>query len=546
MVVFAGIAFTACETTDLDLRVSPNDLASDQADPNLLLNAIQLAYGTNQQTASNLSAQLTRIDYMSGEIYFANYPGNTLNGFWSRTYSSSGSGIGDGVSVGIFTNVLALEDIDAITEVDYSFHIGVAKALQAHNFIQLIDLVGVAAFSQAGDPLEFPAPKLDTGEEVYAAALNILDEAEARLQGAPASQGAIDLFYNEDTTKWLKFINTVRLLAYKNTGNSAAFNSIVATGNYIATADDDFQLTYGTSVQQPDDRHPDYATNYTDTGAGGYRSNWLMNQMLNNNDPRIRYYFYRQNATTPGADGAPPIEDQLGCSVAVEPPHYAGFIYCSVPQGYWGRSHGNGEGGPPDGIVKTAAGVYPAAGLFDDDSFGEVSLGAGGGGAGIEPILLSSYVEFWKGQMAANDTDRSGFLRQGLVESIAKVQTFGAVDANADASFAPDAAAVTAYIDGIVDDFDNAIGDDKENIFAEQYFVTLYGGATDAYNYYRKTGFPTTLAPSWSPLPGPFPRTFLIPQNEVITNPGLTQRADLTTQVFWDTNPASPTFPAAN
>ena len=73
MVLFAGLTFTACETTDLDLRVSPNDLAADQADPNLLLNSIQLAYATNMNVISDLGAELTRIDYMFGRDYFNNY-----------------------------------------------------------------------------------------------------------------------------------------------------------------------------------------------------------------------------------------------------------------------------------------------------------------------------------------------------------------------------------------------------------------------------------------------------------------------------------------
>jgi hypothetical protein len=137
-------------------------------------------------------------------------------------------------------------------------------------------------------------------------------------------------------------------------------------------------------------------------------------------------------------------------------------------------------------------------------------------------------------------------LRSGLEKSIAKVQSFGSLDGSADLSLAPTEAEVTAYIDGIVAEFNTATGDDKQNVYAEQYFTTLFGGATEAYNYYRKTGYPTTLTPNWELNPGPFPRTFLLPQNEVITNPNLTQRTDLTTQVFWDTNPAGPAFPPAN
>lgn len=548
MVFLAGSLFTACETTELDLRVSPNDLAADQGDPNLLLNAMQLAYGTNQQVIGNLGAQLTRIDYMFGRNYFNNYPGSALNGIWARTYSSGFNGAGNiTIQLGIFTNLQTLEQIDTDSDIDYSFHVGVGKVLFAHSLFQLADYVGEAAFSEAGNPEAFPAPLLDSGEEVYAAAFDLLAEAEALLVLDPPSQGAQDLFYDGDTSKWVKLINTLRLRSFKNTGDIAAFNAVIAEGNFITDTADDFQLPYGTSELQPDDRHPDFILDYTPSGAGIYQSNWLMELMLNNNDPRIRYYFYRQENTTPGADG-PPDEETLRCSIEVPPQHYidGGFIYCSVPNGYWGRSHGNDRGTPPDNFLRAAVGVYPAGGRFDDNSFDGVGLGLGGGGGGIEPIVLASYVDFWRGEMAANDADRATFLRAGLEKSIEKVQSFGALDGAADMSFAPDAAVVMAYIDGIVADFNTATGDAKENIFAEQYFTTLFGGATEAYNYYRKTGYPTTVYPNWELDPGPFPRSFLLPQNEVINNSNLTQRQDLSTQVFWDTNPESPAFPPAN
>jgi len=557
--LLVGGFITSCETIDLDQRVSPNDLSTDQADPNLLLNSVQLAFATNQQTFSDNAANLTRIDVFGNRNYFNGLPGTVLNGNWSRTYSSGGNGVGDGVSVGMLTNLQALEGIDATSDVDYSFHIGVTKTLYAYSLFQLVDFLGAAAFSEAGQPLEFPAPNLDSGEAVYAAAFQLLDEAEALLAAGPESQGAVDLYYNEDTTKWVKLINSIRLRSYKNTGNVSAFNAVIADDNYISDSDDDFQLRYGTSELQPDSRHPDYATDYTPSGNNIYHSNYMMELMLNNNDPRIRYYFYRQSNGTPGAldvngVAVPPNEEDLACSLVVPPQHYidGGFTYCSVNNGYWGRSHGNDEGAPPDNFKKTAAGVYPAGGLFDSSAFDPdtgltdgVGLGKGGGGAGIEPILLSSYVDFWRGEMGS-DADKATFLRSGLEKSIAKVQSFGALDGSADLSLAPTDAEVTAYIDGIVAEFNTATGDDKQNVYAEQYFTTLFGGATEAYNYYRKTGYPTTLSPNWELNPGPFPRTLLLPQNEVITNPNLTQRTDLNTQVFWDTNPASPAFPPAN
>ncbi len=548
VVFIAGGFLQSCETTDLDLRVSPNDLASDQADPNLLLNSIQLAYATNMSVYSDRGSELTRIDYMFGRDYFNNYSGATFNGIWSRTYSSGGNGPGAGVGVGIWTNVDALIAIDEASDIDYSFHIGVGQALKAHSLMLLVDYIGGAALSQAANPAEFSAPLLDDGPAVYQGALDLLDEAESLLTGASVTPGVNDLYYGGDTSKWIKLINTFRLKAYQTTNNVAAFNSVIAGGNFISSNEDDFEFQYGVSELQPDTRHPDFAADYTPSGANIYQSNWLMNEMLEKGDPRIRYYFYRQVDETPGADGDPD-EETLACSLEVPPQHFqdGGFtIYCSVPNGYWGRTHGNDQGTPPDNFTRTAVGVYPAGGRFDDDSFDVVGLGLGGAGLGIEPIILASYVDFWRGDMAASDAEKANFLRAGLEKHIAKVQSFGANDGNADLSFEPSAGDVTAYIDGVVADFNAAAGDDKENIFAEQYFITLYGGGTESYNYYRKTGYPTTLVPNWEPDPGPFPRTFLLPQNEVITNPNLTQRLDLTTQVFWDTNPASPSFPPAN
>ncbi|NAS14195.1 SusD/RagB family nutrient-binding outer membrane lipoprotein [Poritiphilus flavus] len=548
VVLIAGSFVTSCETTDLDLRVSPNDLAADQADPNLLLNSIQLAYAVNMDDISDNGAELTRIDYFFGRIYFNELPGDTFDDIWARTYSSEDLIEGDGLlqEVGIFTNVNNLIEIDQTSDIDYSFHIGVARVLQAHMLFLLADYLGTATWSQAANPVEFPTPMLDTGEQIYTAAFGLLDEAESLLASGPATQGATDLFYDGDTDQWIKLINTIRLRSYFNTGDTAAFNSIISGGNFISDSEDDFEFQYGTSELQPDNRHPDYIDDYTPSGANIYQSNWLMETMLELADPRIRYYFYRQVDATPGATGVPPNEEDLACSLVVPPPHYDGFTYCSVANGYWGRSHGNDEGTPPDNFKRTAVGVYPAAGLFDDSSFGEVGLGLGGGGAGIEPILLASYVDFMRGAMAASATEKAAFLRAGMEKSIAKVQGFGALDGSADKSFEPSEADVTAYIDGVIADFNAATGDDQENIFAEQYWIALYGGGTESYNYYRKTGFPTTVSPSWEPDPGPFPRTFLLPQNEVLTNPNLSQRTDLNTQVFWDTNPASPTFPPAN
>ena len=119
-------------------------------------------------------------------------------------------------------------------------------------------------------------------------------------------------------------------------GAAARFNAIVAGGNFIEDNADDLDFPWpATSAVNPDTRHPRYVTSYTVSGGNQYQPNWLMNHMtVTADDPRRRYYFYRQTPAVPGQE-IPPNEQLLNCSVEVPPAHYAGFtlslIHISEP-----------------------------------------------------------------------------------------------------------------------------------------------------------------------------------------------------------------------
>ena len=149
--------------------------------------------------------------------------------------------------------------------------------------------------------------------------------------------------------------------------------------------------------------------------------------------------------------------------------------------------------------------------------------------------------------MALGDTGNAALhFEAGITESIAKVLSFGSLDANADTSLMPDEVTVSEFIDYQVDAFNAApttstldgfgfpTQKDKMDILGEQYFVALFGGGNDAYNFIRRTGYPRTVSRNIEALPGPFPRTFLYPSDEINTNPNVQQRTNNTTQVFWD------------
>ncbi len=548
-IVSAGmISLNSCETIELEKLVDPNQLA--EGDSQFLFNSIQNSYRGAQVTFNDRSSELTRIDFMAGTDYFSNYNSATLNGPWNTLYST------------INPDIAAMEALET-PDNDLSYVIGASKIMQAHVMMQLVDYLGDIPWTEANQPDTFPTPVLDDDASVYAAALALLDEGIARLNSASVPVSNVtDLFYGAlgsssqtaaQVTNWVKVANTLKMRAAITTGDMATFNSIAANdANYISSTADDFQFNFGTQLAPVNTQHQDYQNDYTTSGANIYQNNWLMYTMVNLDDPRMRYYFYRQKNCVPGASCQPDGQtDVLQCSTDGVPPHIQGTEsenwWCYLENGYWGRMHANPRGIPPDGNERVAVGVYPAAGLFDDDDFSDVTLGLGGNGAGIEPFILASYVDFWKAEVAlspggAGAAVAATNIQAGLEKSIAKVQTFISVDPGATASFAPTAADNTAYVAGVVADFTAATGADQWNILAEQYWITMFGGGADAFNFYRRTGFPTTVGLGFGPALGNFPRTFLYPQNEVIANPNIMQRTNNDDAVFWNTQP----LPIAN
>ena len=532
----AGGLFYSCETTELDLTENPNRLTPSQADPNFLLNEVQENFARLVESLGETGAEVVRIENMFGRNYQNNYSPTAFDGNWESAY------------VGILKNIQLMNAL--AEEIGLTRHIGMGQVMEAYTITLLVDYFGDIPYSEALDENNLN-PAQDGGAAIYASANALLDQAITNFTNSSAGNPQYDFFYGFDWDKWVLAANTLKMRLAINTGDFAGFNAIVNSGNYIQDTADDFQFQWGTNDVQPDTRHPNYAASYQSSGAqGDYMSIWLMNLMQESDDPRIRFYFYRQTDETPGATGVDPNEETLACSLVFPPNHYiaGGYPWCSLENGYWGRNHGNDEGIPPDGFLRTAHGVYPIGGNYDDSRFEGIAVGSGGAGAGITPMLLASWVDFWKAEvaMATNPASGKQNILDGIAKSIAKVRTFGDLDPDADTSVAPVDADVDDFILGIDAAFDAADDAGKMNIMAEQFFVALRGNGHDGYNFYRRTGLPTTVEPNVEPDPGSFIRSFFYPANYANTNSNATQKSGVTDQVFWDTNPSSPSFPPAN
>jgi hypothetical protein len=208
------------------------------------------------------------------------------------------------------------------------------------------------------------------------------------------------------------------------------------------------------------------------------------------------------------------------------------------------------DGIPPDGLKRTAYGTFPAGGRFDNNSAVPVSNPAlGMRGAGIHPIMLAAYVDFMLAESAltlGTTGDAKALLLSGIKKHMDYVRAFAVAGAEGAAitTFEPAAtftAKVTSYQNYVAAQFDAAANNDtKMNVVGREYWLSLYGNGMESFNLYRRTGKPARMQPGLEAITGPFVRSFLYPNNYMVTNTTAVQKQNLASQVFWDKNPASP------
>lgn len=532
----------SCETIELKKSQDPFDLTPDQADVDFLFNQIEENFAAQidggedygNTGLGNYGGRLTRMYGMNN--------GNSDN--YASVFQPSAS---DDEFINSYVGVLAnIRLMTPLAEKTNKFkHVAICQFIEAYTISTLVDFYGDVPYKESGVK-GILNPKFDSGASVYSAAFNLLDKSIANF-ALTSVDPKTEVFYNSNTINWIKAVNTLKLRLYLQTRlvdptAISKFNAIITVGNYITNSTDDLVYKWsGASASNPDSRHPKFVDNYTSTGANDYMSNWMMGTMDSSNDPRIRYYFYRQRSGVPGQGGNPVSEINLKCSLITAPAHYTagGYTFCGLPNGYWGRDHGDNEGTPPDGFLKSTFGVYPAGGKFDGDNFSNISPTSGAGGKGITPILLASWVDFMKAEVAISSNDFPTAkleMISGINKSINKVTSFGPRDTAFNVAFAPTAAQVTTFVNTIGTSWDTASNNEKFNILGTQYFRVAFGNGIESYNFYRRTGFPTNLQPNRNPTPGNFMRSMYYPANSVNNNSNASQKSSQAIPVFWNTN----------
>ena len=531
---------TSCSDKLDELLENPNAVNATTASPDFLLNSIQLNYQSLWYGISDRGARLTRQINQGSALYEAGYAAGATNGTWSNAYAS------------------ILADVDFLLPLaeksNLQRHMGIAKTIKAMVLMDLVDTYGNVPYSEAIDPSNF-SPKVDDGATVYAAALKLLDEASAHFTATTSGGTPNDYFYARNYTRWNKLVNTLKLKYHLTTklvnadASKNAINALIAANALIGTGED-FVFRFGTTAADPDSRHPKFAGQYT-AGGGDYQSTDYMHHLTVEkgfDDPRVRYYMYRQTLTNTTN------VDEQECISQIAPPQYlvGNFPYCNPAgnKGYWGRDHLDPDGIPPDGLKRTAYGPFPAGGRFDNNSGAPVANPAlGMRGAGIHPIMLAAYVDFMLAEAAltlGTTGNAKTLLLSGIKKHMDYVRAFAVAGAEGATitAFEPAAtftAKVTSYQNYVGTQYDAATSTDtRMNVVGREYWLSLFGNGMESFNLYRRTGKPARMQPGLEQITGPFVRSFLYPNNYMVTNTKAVQKQNLALQVFWDKNPASP------
>jgi hypothetical protein len=181
----------------------------------------------------------------------------------------------------------------------------IAKIMMVIDWQQLVDNYNNVPYTQALQGTKNLTPSFDNGTVIYDDLMKQLDAAIGMIQGAPATDlgpGTDDAMFGGNMTNWLKLANTMKLklairqsnLAAKSGALKTAVQATASLGYLDGTVDARVNPGYTASDANGGQQSPLYLTyGYTQGGAGQganqrYQANtYAINFFNNNNDPRV-------------------------------------------------------------------------------------------------------------------------------------------------------------------------------------------------------------------------------------------------------------------
>ncbi len=161
-------------------------------------------------------------------------------------------------------------------------------------------------------------PEFDAQQQVLQGVVDILDQALARIDGAPTAITSNDLIYGGNMDNWRKFakslkLRTLILMVDADPSVASAIGSLIAEGDMISSPAEVAAFQF---YAMPGNRNPFWRTLNSFAGAQNFfyfAGETMVETMKAKNDPRLTRYFEPYPAGSPEeVVGAPPGVQNIG------------------------------------------------------------------------------------------------------------------------------------------------------------------------------------------------------------------------------------------
>ncbi len=498
-IVFIAVMLfaTSCDDTLTDLNKNPNAANLEDGNVNLMMPAVlgptatrYLELGVNDMAGAMQHTQ--KSGWAGGHNYYE-WGGTGWEGYYDV----------------LRTNDLLIKNAQ---ENGFTFHEGVGLTIRAFIFGQIADYWGDAPYEealQADEGIRFPT--YSSQEAIYNGVIADLQAAAALFATGDETNidGSVDLYFSGNMAAWEKFANSLLIryavrISEKNSSVQSIVESVVASGNFISSSSEDATMDYtgGSNDQWPiqyDDEQS--STRYHACAT-------LIDQLVATNDPRISIWFdpvrvqWVADGSVTGAEdsmrvnGGPlvPIlpnwNDYRGSTDSYTRPFnpadvtYDDGQYIGVPAGIFMPDVQNFNGNPSPGQGRHNVHVSMLGETFIDGQASEGDL--------LQSRLVSAAeMHFTLAEMAVNNwsvgDDAETHYNAGILASL---EAWGIE---------------SEYATFITEVPFNSAGSDAEKIeqIITQKWVASFSAAAEAWNDYKRTGFPVLSVGSGAAQPVP-------------------------------------------
>lgn len=459
----------------LDVNTTPNNPSN--VPPSVLLSGCIMGAGfTNGNDLSRVTGLL--IQHNAGTANQAvGYDIYNLDGNFDNSWDFE-----------IYSNLVSdLRTLISKTEAASPAYSGIAKILLAYTFSLATDLWGDVPYSQAGLGLDFPTPRFDKQQDIYLgntadgiqSLFDLVKTGIADLDKTSLLRpGSDDVAYNGNLASWKRAGNTLLLkLAIQISGVNAAkaksvIDEVITGNNYINSNSLDLEVPFGSTIGS---QSPLYSFNMVNRVQDQMLSTRFLNLMNGLND-QVRL----------------------------------GFLYTKPNNVFTGYENGA---------------VIPAPTQANRSRYNTFVVGPDAQGKSYQRILSNSQRAFILAEAALilNTAGNANALYQeGIRAHMTKI---GMTTAQIDAYFAANPSVVTL----------SGTTEQQQRQIITQKYISFVGNPIEAYNDYRRTGFPDLQVAlnSAGDDPTVIPKRLPYTPNERARNPNCPNPRPLMNQKVW-------------